>query len=160
MHFGLATSRIYSNKFKWQQRDSNPQPLSSWLSVLLRTKWLWVDRISLLSLKLQIWCLPRVRSSLTFRQTIECGFTLKLVRDMIITYSLISAVFRGAVLISGEALIRGRRFFSMWIPKDAALIWGQALIRGSTLIKWEGYFGFHRVANAKEKRLSTHPEPI
>ena len=160
MHFGLATSRIYSNKFKWQQRDSNPQPLSSWLSVLLRTKWLWVDRISLLSLKLQIWCLPRVRSSLTYRQTIECGFTLKLVRDMIITYSLISAVFRGAVLISGEALIRGRRFFSMWIPKDAALIWGQALIRGSTLIKWEGYFGFHRVANAKESRLSTHPEPI
>ena len=26
-------------------------------------------------------------SSLTFRQTIECGFTLKLARDMIITYS-------------------------------------------------------------------------
>ena len=28
------------------------------------------------------------RSSLTFRQTIECGFTLKLERDMIVTYSL------------------------------------------------------------------------
>ena len=27
------------------------------------------------------------RSSLTFRQPIECGFTLKLVRDMMITYS-------------------------------------------------------------------------
>ena len=49
-------------KFKWQQRDSNPQPLSSetktqqftqtgrWLSVRPRTKWLWV-RITLLSLK-------------------------------------------------------------------------------------------------------------
>ena len=55
------------------------------LGVRLRTKWLWV-RILLLSLKLQIWRLPRARGSLTFRQTIECRFTLKLVRDMIITY--------------------------------------------------------------------------
>ena len=59
--------------------------LAKWLSVRLRTKWLWV-RIALLSLKLQIWHLLRARSSLTFRQTIECGFTLKLVCDMIITY--------------------------------------------------------------------------
>ena len=36
--------------------------------------------------KLQIWRLLWARSSLTFRQTIECGFTLKLVRDIIITY--------------------------------------------------------------------------
>ena len=56
------------------------------MSVRLRTKWVWV-RIPLLSLKLQIWRLLQARSSLTFRQTIECGFTLKLVRDMIITYS-------------------------------------------------------------------------
>ena len=54
-----------------------------------RNKWLWF-RVSLLSLKLQIWRLLRARSSLTFRQTIECGFTLKLVRDKIITHSLIS----------------------------------------------------------------------
>ena len=71
----------------WQQRDSNPQPhLAKWLSVRLRTKWLWVP-VSLLSLKLQIWHLFRARSSLTFRKTIECGFTLKFVYDMIITYS-------------------------------------------------------------------------
>ena len=57
-----------------------------WLNVRLRTKSLWV-RITLLSLKLQIWHLLRARSSLTFRYTIECGFTLKLVREMIITYS-------------------------------------------------------------------------
>ena len=44
-----------------------------------------LDRISLLSLKLQIWRLLLARSSLAFRQTIECRFTLKLVRDMIIT---------------------------------------------------------------------------
>ena len=60
--------------------------LAKWLSVRLRTKWLWVP-ILLLSLKLQVWRLLRARSSLTFRQTIECGFTLKLVRDMIKTYS-------------------------------------------------------------------------
>ena len=43
--------------------------------------------ISLLSLKLQIWCLLRVRSSLTFRLTIECWFRPKLVRDKIMIYS-------------------------------------------------------------------------
>ena len=52
------------------------------MSVRLQTKWLWVW-IALLSLTLRISCLLRARSSLTFRQTIECGFTLKLARDMI-----------------------------------------------------------------------------
>ena len=61
--------------------------LDKCLSFHLRSKWLWV-RIPLLSLKLQIWQLPQARSSLTFRQTIECGFPLKLVRGMIITYRL------------------------------------------------------------------------
>ena len=60
--------------------------LAKWLSVRSRTKWLWV-RVPLLSLKLQIRRLLRARSSLTFRKTTECRFTLKLVRDMIITYS-------------------------------------------------------------------------
>ena len=60
--------------------------LAKWLSVCLQTKWLWV-RILFLSLKLQIGRLLLAMSSLTFRQTIEYGFTLKLVRDMIITYS-------------------------------------------------------------------------
>ena len=55
------------------------------LLVRLRTKWLWV-RITLLSLKLQTWRLLRARSSLAIRQTIECRFTLKLVRDMIIIW--------------------------------------------------------------------------
>ena len=36
--------------------------LAKWISVRLRTKWLWV-RIPLLSLKLQIWRLLRARSS-------------------------------------------------------------------------------------------------
>ena len=44
-------------------------------------------QIPLLSLKIQIRRLPRARSSLAFRQTIKWEFTLKPVRDMIITYS-------------------------------------------------------------------------
>ena len=60
--------------------------LAKSLSVRLRNKWLWV-RILLPSLKLQIWRLLRGRSLLTFRQTIECRFTLKLVHDLIITCS-------------------------------------------------------------------------
>ena len=41
--------------------------LAKWLSVCLRTKWFWV-RVQLQSLKLQISCLLRARSSLTFSQ--------------------------------------------------------------------------------------------
>ena len=67
--------------------------LAKWLRICLRIKWLWVQ-IPLLSLKLQIWCLLRARSSLTFRQTMKCTFTLKPVRDMIITYSHITAVLK------------------------------------------------------------------
>ena len=59
--------------------------LVKWLSFCLRTKWLWVWS-PLLSLKLQIWRLLRARNSLTFRQTVECRSTLKLVCDMTITY--------------------------------------------------------------------------
>ena len=55
-------------------------------SFRFRTKWFWV-RISLLSFKPQIWHLIRARSSLTFRQTIDGGFSLRLVLDMIVTYS-------------------------------------------------------------------------
>ena len=51
------------------------------MSVRLRTKRLWF-RIPLLSLKLQIWRLLRGIGSLTFRQIVECRFTLKLVRDI------------------------------------------------------------------------------
>ena len=54
----------------------------SWLSVRLRTNWLWI-RIPLLSLKLKILPMFRARSSLK----LECKFTLKRVRDMIITHS-------------------------------------------------------------------------
>ena len=88
------------NCFKWQQRDANPQPLNwwmntqpfrqtslaKWLSIHLPAKWFWV-RISLLSFKFQMWGLLQARSSLTFRQTIQHGFTLKLAHNMIITYS-------------------------------------------------------------------------
>ena len=79
----IASTFNFVSTFKWQQRLAS---LAKWLSIRLRTKWLWV-RISLLSFELQMWRLLRARSSLTFRQTTECVFTLKLVRGMIITYS-------------------------------------------------------------------------
>ena len=52
----------------------------------LRSKCLWV-RISLLSLKCQLWDLFGVTSSLTLRETIGCGFILKIVRDITRIYS-------------------------------------------------------------------------
>ena len=54
-----------------------------------RTKWLWV-RLKLLSLTFHIWSLLRARSSLTFRQTTECGFTLKLERGSLVVNDLCS----------------------------------------------------------------------
>ena len=49
---------------------------AKWLSVRLRTKWLWV-RVPLQLVKLQISCLFRAMSYLTFRQLksveAECG---------------------------------------------------------------------------------------
>ena len=70
----------------WSLSDSNGIRTHDHLVRKRKLNHLWV-RIPLLSLKLQIWSLLRARSSLTFRQTIECGVTLKLVRDMLITYS-------------------------------------------------------------------------
>ena len=57
-HLARLTTQLFASSAKW-------------LSVHLGTKWLWL-LIPFLSLKLQIWCLLRGRSSLTFRQTIEC----------------------------------------------------------------------------------------
>ena len=50
-----------------RKQPNNLVSLAKWLSVRLRFKWLWV-RVQLESLKLQILCLLRARSSLTFRQ--------------------------------------------------------------------------------------------
>ena len=47
------------------EKDLDLASLAKWLSVRLRTKWLWV-RVPLSSHKLQIWRLLRARSSLTF----------------------------------------------------------------------------------------------
>ena len=80
------SNEIRTHNHLVRKRTLNYLAKAKWLSVNLRTKWLRV-RISLLSLKLQIWRLLRARSSLTFRQTAEYRFTLKLVLEMIITYS-------------------------------------------------------------------------
>ena len=60
-----------------------------WTHNYLRTKLLWI-RILLLSFKLPIWLMLWAQSFLAFRQTIDCRFTLKLVRDMIITDSMVT----------------------------------------------------------------------
>ena len=64
--------RTYSQMhrtYKYSQHSSIIWPvwLNDWVSVRLRTKWLWV-RVQLQSLKLHISRLLRARSSLTFRQ--------------------------------------------------------------------------------------------
>ena len=76
-----AFHNIQSNA-PYRQMLNHLVSLTKYLSVHLRTKWLWV-RIPLLSLKFQIWRLLRARTSLTFRKAIKCSFTLKLVRKMI-----------------------------------------------------------------------------
>ena len=101
-----------------------------WLGVRLRTKWLWV-RIPLLSLKLQISCLLRARSSLTFRQTIKCGFTLKLVRDMIITYSLLASVLDNSCLRCS----RSQMFWKIGVFKNFVILTGKYLCWSLFLIK-------------------------
>ena len=78
----------------------------------LRTKWLWV-RISLLSLKLQIWCLLWARRSVTFWQTTEYGSTLKLVRDLIITYRHIDSLSKSSFCRLFEMAVYESFFFSM-----------------------------------------------
>ena len=81
----------WSRRHIWNISDSN--------GIWTHKAWLWV-RILLLSLKLQIWRLLQARSSLTFRQLIECGFTLKLVRDMIITYNQLCKGIGHAIVAS------------------------------------------------------------
>ena len=66
------------SEVKWQQRDSNPRPTTT-----TRHN----DPQPTTRFKLQIWRLLRAKSYLTFRKAIECGLTLKLVRDMKLTYS-------------------------------------------------------------------------
>ena len=74
--------------------------LIKWLSVRLQSKRLGVP-ISMLSIKLKIWRLLQARSSLTFRQNIECGFTLKVIRDMIIAYNQdVSTQLRPSTIIA------------------------------------------------------------
>ena len=57
--------------------------LAKWLSVRLKTKWLCGCGLE----SCCSWCLFQAKISLAFSQTIECRFTVNLVRDMIITYS-------------------------------------------------------------------------
>ena len=101
-----------------------------WLSVRLRTKWLWV-RIPLLALKLKISRLLQARSSLTFRQIIECGFTLKLVRDLIITYSLLTSALWNSCLRCS----RPQMFLKIGVLKNFVIFTGKYLCWSLFLIQ-------------------------
>ena len=67
--------------------ESHPlASLTKWLSFRLWTKWSWF-RVQLQSLKVQISRLFQVRRFFGIQATIECGFTLIIVSDMIKTQS-------------------------------------------------------------------------
>ena len=97
-----CSKQVPYRKFKWQQQDLNPQPLSLYTNTQPFSQ--IGQMIELCCEYLLVWCIwlyviimsyawkfleqgVRARSSLTFRQTIERRFTLKLVRDVRITYS-------------------------------------------------------------------------
>ena len=73
IHFGNRTwhdKNIQSNSPYRKVLTTQLNHLASsakWLSVRLRTRWLWF-RVPLQSLNLQIWCLLRAKGSLTFTQ--------------------------------------------------------------------------------------------
>ena len=61
--------------------------MAKWLSIRFQTKWFWV-KFQLQSLKLQIFAPASSKEFPDIKATIECGLTLKRVRDMTKTYSL------------------------------------------------------------------------
>ena len=61
-HFTLLMSKMEVKEGKLFRRLNDLANLVEWLSVHLRTKWLWV-RFPLHTLKLQMSCLYRARSS-------------------------------------------------------------------------------------------------
>ena len=64
--YGYNFVSLLGQTRQWQRGEYELSSLAKWLSVRLRTKWLWV-RVQLQSLKLQISRLLRARSSLTFK---------------------------------------------------------------------------------------------
>ena len=60
--------------------------LSKWLSVCLRTKWLWVGFL-LQSLKTSDITPVSSKGLIDIHTAIECGVTLKFIRDILIRYS-------------------------------------------------------------------------
>ena len=128
----LSFNLLNVSNSKCQQRDSNLQPhslqtntnhlaklanLAKWLSVHLRTKWLWI-RIALPSLKLQLWRLLWARSSSTFKQTIECGFTMK--TDMWHDNNIQSVILSGK-FISLKPSLFAKSFQILWFFLDYGL---------------------------------------
>ena len=90
--------------------------LAKWLSFRLQSKWFRV-RISFLSVKLQIWHLLRRRSFLTFRQTIESGFTLKIRRWHDNNIQFFNSLFASWFLINLDFLLPHTSYFDNIITR-------------------------------------------
>ena len=108
--------------------------LHSIVAWTIQTKWLWV-RIPLLSLTLQMSYLFGARRSLTFdiQPTIACWFTLKQVRDMIITYSPIIRVHilrQKGEITTISFLTRLRRLLVPWRSLNWLNGWGREITFG------------------------------
>ena len=88
----MSANDFHNNDCNWTRTQNHwahkqtPNHLAKWLSVCLQIKWFWVW-VQLQSLKLQILHLLWERTFLDIQATIECGFTLKCIRDMTRTYS-------------------------------------------------------------------------
>ena len=120
--------------YNYWQRCSIIWPVR--LNVRLRTKWLWV-RILLLSLKLQMWLLLRARSS--FRQTIECVFTLKLVKwhDNIIQVNV--CWIRDLCNLKNVKNTNGGVFLLVKLQASAGhygLVWKKLIIQSQWVVKY------------------------
>ena len=89
--------------------------LAKWLTVRLRTKWLWVQ-ISLQPLKLQMSRLFRARSSLTFTQLQSVDSLEKCVCDMIRTQSVLVIL---AIFLS---TFTGIHFMSTFFARGTSLV--------------------------------------
>ena len=79
---------MYSETCTWRDNNIQYNALYRWV---LTTQLIWPvpqnGWLFLYELSGTLWRMFQARSSLKFGQTIECGFTLKLVRDMIMTYN-------------------------------------------------------------------------
>ena len=116
-------------------------------------KWLWVS-IPLQSL--QMLHLFRARSSLTFRQPIECRFTLKSIPDMIRTYSQMHSTDKYSQHSSSHLVSLAKwlsvRLRTKWlwvgIPLESLKLYISCLIRATISLRFRQLYSVEALWNA------------